>query len=193
MGTVSTSTSALTPPKRADARRNYDALLAAAAAAFREQGTEASLDDIARRAGVGNATLYRNFPDRQTLLAAVFMESVQQLERTAEGLLAEDDAAAALKAWMRALIGHSSQFHGFAHEWSCASEDSVLKTSCATLTAAMEALVVKAKGDGVLRAAVDADDVGRLTHGIALAAENASDPADTAERLIALAVDGMRA
>lgn len=190
---MSTSLAALTPPKRADARRNYDALVAAAAAAFREHGTDASLDDIARRANVGNATLYRNFPDRQTLLAAVFMSSVQQLERTADELADHPDAGEALKAWMRALIEHTSQFHGFAQQWACASEDSVLKTSCATLTAAMERLVARAKDDGVLRSAVDASDVGRLTHGIALAAENAPDRAETAERLIAFAVDGMRA
>lgn len=190
---MSTSVTIPQRPRRADARRNYDALVAAAGDAFRTHGIEAPLDDIARAAGVGNATLYRNFPDRQALLAAVFMESVEQLERTGAELEHAEDPGAALQAWMRALIAHTTQFHGFAQTLACAAEGSLLKTSCSALTATMEVLVQRAKDAGVLKDAVDAGDVGRLTHGIALAAENAPDCVETADRLIALAVDGMRA
>ena len=79
-------------PHRADARRNFDALLAAARDAFSEQGSEASLEDIARRAGVGIGTLYRNFPTRQDLLNAVYVGEVEQLRDAAH-------EAAQLQPW----------------------------------------------------------------------------------------------
>src|SRR3954468_7432731 len=66
-------------PHRADARRNFDALLVAARDAFAEHGTDASLEDIARHAGVGIGTLYRNFPTRQNLLEAVSVGEIQEL------------------------------------------------------------------------------------------------------------------
>jgi AcrR family transcriptional regulator len=64
------------PPKRADARRNYDRILEAAAAEVARRGADASLEEIARRAGVGSATLHRHFPSRWGLLQAVFQERV---------------------------------------------------------------------------------------------------------------------
>src|SRR5437868_13352941 len=70
-------------PKRADAQRNYDKLLAAGRAAFTEADADASLEDIARRAGVGIATLYRHFPTRQMLIEAVYVDEVEALSRSA--------------------------------------------------------------------------------------------------------------
>src|SRR6185312_14329068 len=66
-------------PLRADARRNRELLIAAARALFNEQGTEAPLDEVARRAGIGNATMYRHFPDRRELLIAVYADEVEAL------------------------------------------------------------------------------------------------------------------
>jgi len=75
MSTIQTETSSLTRrPKRADARRNYDKLIAAGREAFTERDSSASLEDIARRAGVGIGTLYRHFPTRQSLAEAVFRD-----------------------------------------------------------------------------------------------------------------------
>src|SRR6201994_3124491 len=85
-------------PKRADARRNYDKVIAAARDAFAEGGTATSLEEIARRAGVGIGTLYRNFPNRQALLEAVYVDEVEAVARTAaelEGLEPWD----ALSSW----------------------------------------------------------------------------------------------
>ena len=78
MSADTTTTTELTSrrPKRADARRNYDALIAAAREAFTQDDANASLEDIARRAGVGIGTLYRHFPTRKDLLAAVYEEEV---------------------------------------------------------------------------------------------------------------------
>lgn len=72
---------------RADARRNYERLLGAAAEAFAEHGERASLDDIAKRAGVGSGTLYRHFPTRQALLEAAYVGRVQALAARADDLL----------------------------------------------------------------------------------------------------------
>src|SRR3954454_7924273 len=73
-------------PKRADARRNYEALLAAAAEAFTENGNAASLEDIARRRGVGIATLSRHFPTRQALLEPVYVDEVEEMSAKANDL-----------------------------------------------------------------------------------------------------------
>src|SRR6201994_1800760 len=73
-------------PKRADARRNYDKVIAAARDAFAERGTSTSLEEIARRAEVGIGTLYRNFPNRQALLEAVYVEELESLCRSAAEL-----------------------------------------------------------------------------------------------------------
>src|ERR1041384_5450319 len=75
-------------PKRADARRNYDKVLAAARAAFAERGDATSLEEIARRAEVGIGTLYRNFPNRQALLEAVYADEVESFCRTSSELRA---------------------------------------------------------------------------------------------------------
>ena len=87
----------LRKPKRADARRNYDAVVAAAREAFAERGDATSLEEIARRAEVGIGTLYRNFPNRQALLEAVYVEELESLCRSAtelDGLQAWDAFAA---------------------------------------------------------------------------------------------------
>src|SRR5437764_13978043 len=87
MNTVDTSTQALiTRPKRADARRNYEKVLAAAREAFAEGGEATSLEEIARRAGVGIGTLYRHFPNRQALLEAVYVGEVEEVCRSAAEL-----------------------------------------------------------------------------------------------------------
>jgi AcrR family transcriptional regulator len=79
-------------PLRADAQRNYDRIVQIACEAFSENGVHTSLDDIAKRAGVGAGTLYRHFPNRDCLLAAALVESRQSLDQIAEELLARDDA-----------------------------------------------------------------------------------------------------
>ena len=96
------ATPAGTPPRlRADARRNLDRLLAAARDVFAEQGPGAPLDEIARRAGVGIATLYRRFPDRQALVRAVALDAWRSAAREAQQALASEPSAfAALARYM---------------------------------------------------------------------------------------------
>src|SRR3954449_11098339 len=78
-----TTTNLLTRPKRADARRNYENVLAAAREAFAEGGESTALEEIARRAGVGIGTLYRHFPNRQALLEALYLEEFEEACRSA--------------------------------------------------------------------------------------------------------------
>ena len=91
---------------RADARRNRDRLLEAAKAAFGELGPEASLDEIARRAGVGIGTLYRHFPTREAIVEAVYRREVQQLADAAPRLAESLPPAEALRAWLGVFIAY---------------------------------------------------------------------------------------
>src|SRR6516162_4774667 len=92
-------------PMRADAQRNYARLLDAASAAFLEHGADdVSLEEIARRAGVGIGTLYRHFPTRQALLEAVYRDQVDALGARAAELAQSDSPAAALAEWVTALV-----------------------------------------------------------------------------------------
>ncbi|MFJ1768474.1 TetR/AcrR family transcriptional regulator [Amycolatopsis sp. NPDC088138] len=100
------------PRPRADAQRNRRNLLAAAESAFNAQGAGASLDDIARAAGVGNATLYRHFPTRQQLIDAVYEERIGALCVLAEQVRATEPAGAALVGWLRAVVDHISGSRG---------------------------------------------------------------------------------
>src|SRR6266702_7031907 len=104
--------SATSPPEgamRADARRNRQRLIEAALAAFAEHGADdASLDEIARRAGVGIGTLYRHFPTRQALLEAVYRSQVEALRGRAEELLVSAPPGEALVTWLRATVEFGS-------------------------------------------------------------------------------------
>src|ERR1700758_2302926 len=103
MSTTEVAPSSLvTRPKRADARRNYDKVLTAAREAFAERGASTSLEEIARRAEVGIGTLYRNFPNRQSLLEAVYVDEVDDVCRSAERF-AELEPWDALSGWLHRL------------------------------------------------------------------------------------------
>src|SRR5579863_9733131 len=96
-------------PMRADAQRNYARLLDAASAAFLEHGADdVSLEEIARRAGVGIGTLYRHFPTRQALLEAVYRDQVETLSARARELCEAESPEGALAEWMRAMVRFSS-------------------------------------------------------------------------------------
>src|SRR5580692_276569 len=104
MSTTRTAPSA-DRPMRADARRNSELLLARAADAIAERGADdVSLEEIARRAGVGIGTLYRHFPTRHSLLEAVFRDQVEAMARQAEDLRSSPAPASALEEWLRAMM-----------------------------------------------------------------------------------------
>src|SRR5437879_701251 len=139
-------------PKRADARRNYEKVLAAAREAFAEGGEATSLEEIARRAGVGIGTLYRHFPSRQALLEAVYVDEVEAVCRSAAEL---DDADQweALNRWFERLIAYLATKRALAHELlDYLDQDASLFQVCrASLFDAGEPLLKRAQEAGAVR------------------------------------------
>jgi AcrR family transcriptional regulator len=179
---------------RADAQRNRDRLIAVAHDAFRTHGADASLDDIARAAGVGSGTLYRHFPTRQALLAAVSAEAIKGLLSDARRLSQADDAGAAMVAWFDALVVHITEFSGFADELRRGMEDeySELHGACMAMGASFDDLLARAQAAGDVRADLDATDLRRLVHAVAHATEGLPDRPAAASRLLHVLMDGLR-
>ena len=173
---------------RADARRNYQRLLSAAAAAFTERGADdVSLEEIARRAGVGIGTLYRHFPTRQALLEAIYRDQVDVLGARAAELIHADSPAAALAEWVAALVA----FGKAKRSLTTGMLDSELLSSCRdVLHGATDALFIRAQQAGAVRAEVQAVDVIRLAHAVTLAADMGQDPGQ-ADRMLALVLGGL--
>jgi AcrR family transcriptional regulator len=176
---------------RADARRNYNRLLAAAREAFAEHGTDASLDDIARKAEVANATLYRHFPTREALLDAVFRDRVEALCDHAVELLSYPSPEDALVTWLEALIVHVATYRGLASRLmsTAAAEERVLTSCRESIRAAGMALLTRAQRSGAIRPDLSTPRLLTLTHAIALATEHTPDQAGP---LLSLVLDGLR-
>src|SRR3954463_14635199 len=140
-------------PRRADALRNHEKLLAAAREAFSEHGASASLEDIARRAGVGIGTLYRHFPTRQALVEAVYFDEVEALGRSAVEL-AEREPWEALKAWLHRVVAYLGTKQALARElFSAPDRDAdALRRAHETLYGAGAPLLERAQQAGVARA-----------------------------------------
>jgi AcrR family transcriptional regulator len=178
-------------PMRADARRNYERIVAVARQAFTEHGPDAPLDDIARRAGVGAGTLYRHFPQREALMEAVYRSDIETLSMTAYERLDTHAPDEALADWMRELVRFAIHLRGLASALKAALDEHsevfalcksmLYDASAAVLTAAQEA--------GTVRADVQPRDLVLLAHGVAFASEVAPDAAD---RILAVTLDGLR-
>lgn len=177
-------------PKRADARRNYEALLEAAREAFSEEGTDASLEEIARRARVGIGTLYRHFPRRQDLFASVYVAEVERLCRAAQDL-AGLPGWEALVVWFHSFVRYAATKRAVAQELvNSLGSDSALFRGCrAEIYAAGAPLLERAQREGVVRADVSFDDVLRLISGITMVAFPETGQLD---RVMGIALDGLR-
>jgi AcrR family transcriptional regulator len=182
------------PPERlrADARQNRARLISAATAAFAEKGADAPLEDIARRAGVGIGTLYRHFPSRLDLQAAVFRTQVRDVCEQGDALLATDDPQQAFAAWARALTGYLVTKRGLSRALiDAVGVESELITSCwMTMRETTERLLENAQRAGVIRSDVTGMDVMRLLHGVAVSSEK--DPGRT-DLLLSIMLDGLAA
>ena len=181
----------LTRPRRADARRNYEKVLAAARDAFAAGGSATSLEEIARQAGVGIGTLYRHFPCRQALLEAVYAEEVESLCRSA-GDFADLEPWDALVAWLHGFVGYMATKQALAAELLDYMErDSPLFTGCrSAMYTAGEPLLRRAQESGVVRADANLPDVIQMVAGIAKI--QTGDPGQI-ERILDIALDGLRA
>lgn len=189
--TADSITIAVSPrPKRADAARNYDKLLAAAREAFTDDGADASLEGIARRAGVGIGTLYRNFPTRQALLEAVYVDEVETICRAAGGL---DDREPwdALVTWLRSFADYAATKRALGAElMSYMDKEAEMFTQCrGSIISAGEPLLEAARRAGVVRQDVDIVDVVRMVGGIATMQH--ADPGQV-DRILNVALDGLR-
>ncbi len=184
-----------TRPLRADAQRNYQALLTAASAAFADHGADdVSLEEIARRAGVGIGTLYRHFPARRDLLAAVYTDQVDALRVRADELLESGPPDQALATWLRAVVdfGRTKRNLSTALLASFDKESELLSSCSAVMRESAAALLSRAQQAGTVRADASAADVLRLVHAISMAIERAPADDGQADRLIALVIDGLR-
>ncbi|MDQ2728211.1 MAG: TetR/AcrR family transcriptional regulator [Actinomycetota bacterium] len=181
-------------PQRADARRNYERLLETASKAFVAEGAEASLDEIARQAGVGIGTLYRHFPTRQCLLEAVFLDQVDDLRVAAQVLAADPVPIDALARWLRAHITHGRKGHSLGSSVMSAKlqEGSEVNLACRAMLDAGQALLARAQDAGQVRADVALTDVLKMVHGIVLVTEGAPGGDERAARMLDLLIGGVR-
>jgi AcrR family transcriptional regulator len=180
----------LTRPKRADARRNYEKVLAAAREAFAEGGESTALEEIARRAGVGIGTLYRHFPNRQALLEALYVDEVEEVCRSAAQLEGADPWEA-LNSWFERFIAYLATKRALAHELlNYLDQDASLFRVCRTsLFEAGEPLLKRAQEAGVVRPDVNIADVMQMVIGIGKIP--AGEPGQV-EHIIRIALDGLR-
>ena len=175
---------------RADARRNYERLLAAASAAFAEHGSDdVSLEEIARRAGVGIGTLYRHFPSRPALLEAVYQDQVEALGVLASKLLAAESPGAALAQWVRALVDFTISKRGLTKELLAGSPFLPL---CKTVIGeSSNAVLERAQCASAARADVTGSDLYRMAHGLVTAADFGTDDPGLLDRMVSVVLAGL--
>jgi AcrR family transcriptional regulator len=180
---------------RADARRNYEKLLTAAAETFAEHGADdVSLEEIAKRAGVGIGTLYRHFPNRQALLEAVYRDQVEALRARADELVATKPPAEALATWLRDLVdfGRTKRMLTSAMLTTVKRDSEVMTSSSQIMRGAAADILSGAQQAGVVRADANPADLMRLVHAISMTTEWAGDDNEQADRLLALVLDGLK-
>jgi AcrR family transcriptional regulator len=148
-------------PMRADARKNYAHLLAVARAVITEHGADASLRDIARKAEVGLATLYRHFPTREALLEALLHATLAELTQKADELETSDTPDEALVSWFREGVAFVQSYSGLVDLMAAAiaDPDSALHASCVNLRSAGTRLLLRAQASGVARSDIDGIDL----------------------------------
>jgi AcrR family transcriptional regulator len=153
---------------RADAVRNHERVLEAAKAVFSAGGPDASLETVARTAGVGIGTLYRHFPTREALFEAVYRREVQQLADLADKLKQEADPVEALRHWMRSNVKFVATKKGMSEALALAAykNSELFSSSSARLTQAVGALLERAVAAGEIRDDITADDLIRALVGM---------------------------
>ncbi|WP_243695357.1 TetR/AcrR family transcriptional regulator [Agromyces protaetiae] len=174
-------------PARADARRNFDALLEAARDVFAERGFDASLEEIARRAGVGIGTLYRNFPTRDQLLEAVYVNEIEALVRVAREA-SDLEPWESFTTWLDRFVAYVGTKKALIDGLN--RESGVLDACRVVMYEAGRPLLERAQTAGAVRTDVGIEDVVRMVAGVAGVAYPEPDQRD---RVVGIAVDGLRA
>ncbi|HEY6782066.1 MAG TPA: TetR/AcrR family transcriptional regulator [Candidatus Dormibacteraeota bacterium] len=179
--------------RRSDARRNRDAILAAALVALTES-PEASLNAIAKGAGVANATLYRHFPTREELVLATYQREVGRLVDAAEVLMREQAPIEALRSWVERLAGYAVTKHGLADALRKATSPGHDLSSTSTYDAivgALDRLLQANISAGTLRPDLDAEDVILALAGL-WQLDPASDWNSQAQRIYDIVLGGLQ-
>jgi AcrR family transcriptional regulator len=142
-----------TKPRRADAQRNHDAVLAAARALFAQEGIDAPMEDVARAAGVGKGTLYRRFPTREHLFAAILQDRVDELDASAQRALDAPDAWRALSEWLKLYDRCATGYRGMSARVgeSLSDDSSAVGTLCGPMKNSFARLFERARQEVPLR------------------------------------------
>ncbi|WP_030770324.1 MULTISPECIES: TetR/AcrR family transcriptional regulator [unclassified Streptomyces] len=180
-------------PLRADAQRNRDKILAAAVRVFTEQGLEAHFERIAKEAGVGTGTLYRNFPTKEALIEAAYRNEVARLCDSVPTLLESRPPYEALRAWTRRFIDYATAKMGMADAMRAvlAAGSDPYAESRRMIQDALTSLMDACTAVGAIRTDISSTDMFAALAGIALTSAG-PDRRDQAERLLDLSLDGLR-
>jgi AcrR family transcriptional regulator len=178
---------------RSDAQRNRERILETAKAAFTRRGADASLDEIAKQAGVGAGTLYRHFPTRDALIKAVYRSEVEKLAAAERSFSAAMPAIEALRCWMLLFVDHIAAKHIIAPALNslAGGPSSLYEDSRSLIHGAIEALVKRAKRSGDLRKDLDAADLLRALIGVSYLGSG-PDWQQSARRLVDILIAGSR-
>jgi AcrR family transcriptional regulator len=178
---------------RADARRNRERLIAAAAGAFARSGVDASLEAIARDAGVGPGTLYRHFATREALIEGVYRHEVEGLVAAAKELSLTHDPDAALAEWMRRFVGYMATKRGMRDSLRLLLESNspLFAETSGLVPMAFRDLMERAVQAGVIRRDANSADVLHALSSI-YSASDGPDWQERSRRLVDLIMDGLR-
>ena len=179
-------------PMRADARRNRELLVAAARNVFSAQGAAASMEAIAKEAGVGVGTLYRHFPNRLDLVEAVYQTDVEELSETAQRVVTELEPWPAVEAFFEAYLSYARTKKTLLDELHQAFEKNPDLRSRARglIESSFDLVIDRAKEAGAVRSDIDGSDVMQLVSPVCT---NASVGPEQAGRLLRMILDGLRA
>jgi AcrR family transcriptional regulator len=180
-------------PLRSDARRNREKLLDVAATAFAEAGTNASLEDIARQAGVGIGTLYRHFPTREHLVEQVYRHGVEALGAAAEELARQHAPDVALEEWMQRFVFYIATKRGMADSLRIlmTTNSDLFAKASGLVPLTLQRLLDAAAAAGTIRGDIEASEILQALSGL-YSAPAAPDWQLRARRLIGLIIDGLR-
>jgi len=179
---------------RADAQRNRDRIIEEARVVFREQGYDASLDLVAKRAGVGAGTLYRHFPTREDLLDAIMQSWMDRVtEATDKALAHEGPPRELLIAWFMTYAALISLHKGGPAKITSALDDpeSPIRTKCQVLKRATDRVVDRLRDEGALRPGVESVQLCRLVGGVATVADQSQLDESAVRPLLEVVADGV--
>ena len=177
-------------PRRADAQQNRERILKFAREAL-AASPDASLNSIAKAAGVGPGTLYRHFPSREALVLALYRHEIQQLVGLAPALAAQHPPLTALRLWFERLAHYGRIKHGLADVLHAAMNDGVLHETYGPMVGAIDLLLRACEASGSIRKGVDAEDV-LLLMGFLWRIEPGREGEARAKRLLALVMNGLQ-